>query len=339
MAQVRDIGVDLGTSHVLIYAKGNGIIARQPAIVAMERDSRRPIAIGHEAENMVGRTPNNVVAMRPFKNGTLADFELANIMLQNMLHQAIGKHFFARPRAVLSLPTGVNDTEKRSMISAMFDAGMRKTELIEKPIAAALGMGIPFEKAEGNLIVEMAAGCTDIAVLALGQVSVSDCVQIGGDYFDDAIIRYIRKKHNLLIGERTAEELKINIGCAVPRSEEVSMEVTGRSLVSGLPKTLAVTTDEICEALQQPVSDLIDAIQGVLEHTPPQLMNDIFVNGIFFSGGAAALTGLTTAVSSVLHLPCQMADDPQTAVVLGCGMAVEDGSILKALRSDRRVRF
>ena len=340
MARANDIGIDLGTSNVLIYAKGRGVVLREPAVVAIERDSRKPLAVGKDAYRMIGKTPANVIAMRPLRNGTMVDAELAGVMLQYFTAQVVKKRAFARPRAVIAVPTAVNDAEKRQIISAMFDAGMRRTQILDKPIAAALGIGIPFEDAYGTMIVEMAAGCTDISVLSMGQVAVSDCVQIGGDYFTDAIIRYVRRKHNLLIGERTAEELKVNIGCAMPRGEDVSMEVTGRNLISGLPKVQAITTTEIYEALQEPVADLIEAIQGVLEHTPPQLTNDVFEDGIILSGGAAALTGLPEAIYQVLHVPCGAADDPQAAVVMGCGRAVEDPAGLRdLLGGGRRSRF
>ena len=336
MAQVSDIGIDLGTSNVLIYMKGKGIVLREPAVVAIARDTRKPLAVGSDAFRMLGRTPGNVLALRPLHNGTMGDFELCRIMLQYFTQQVVGKRLFARPRAVISLPTGVNEVEKRSILSVMFDAGMRKTNLLDRRLAAALGVGLPCEEAYGTMIVDMSAGATDIAVLSMGQVAVSDCVPIGGDYFDDAIIRYVRKKHNLLIGERTAEELKINIGCAVPKTDEIAMDVTGRHLISGLPKTITVTTTEIYEALKEPVAELIEAIQGVLEHTPPQLANDVFVDGIVFTGGAAALTGLCEAVYNVLHVPCGVADDPQTSVVMGCGRAIEDGASLKHLLGDAR---
>lgn len=336
MAKVVDIGIDLGTSNVLIYARGRGIVMREPAVVAVERDTRKPIAVGSDAYKMIGRTPGNLLVLRPLRNGTMADFDLCRIMLQYLVGQAEGRHFFGRPRAVISVPTGVNDVEKRSIISAMFDAGMRKTQLLERPIAAALGIGLPFEEAYGSMVVDMGAGATDIAVLSMGQVAVADCVPVGGDSFDDAIIRYLRKKHNLLIGERTAEELKINIASAVPLADTVAMEVTGRHLISGLPKTQTVTSDEICEAIREPVNQLIESIQVVLEHTPPQLTNDVFEYGIIFTGGAASLSGLCEAVYSVLHIPCGVADDPQTSVVMGCGKVVDDPAGLKHLLSDTR---
>lgn len=336
MAQVADIGVDLGTSNVLIYMKGKGILERHPAVVAVERDTRKPLAVGKDAYRMIGRTPGNVIALRPLRNGTVVDFDMARIMLQQFVADAIGKHFFNRPRAILSVPTGVNDVEKRSLISAMFDAGVRKTQLLEKPIAAALGVGLPFDRPYGTMIVDMGAGATDIAVLSMSEIAIADYVQLGGDSFDDAIIRYIHKKHNLLLGERTAEELKINIGSAVPRLDDVSMKVTGRDLVTGLPKNLEVTSAEVYQALREPVSKLIEAIQAVLERTPPQLTNDVFQDGIIFTGGAASLTGLCEAVYQVLHTPCGVADDPQTSVVNGCGRVVEEPGLYKHLLNGRR---
>ena len=336
MAQVNDIGVELGTSNVLIYMKGKGIMLREPAVVAVERDSRKILAVGSDAYRMIGRTPGNVVAVRPLRQGTVADFELTSTMLRYFVSNVVGRRLFARPRAVVSVPSGVNEVEKRSIISIMFDAGMRRTQLLDRPIAAALGVGIQFEEAYGSMIVDMGAGVTDIAVLSMGEVVVSSCVPIGGDYFDDAIIRYLRKKHNLLIGERTAEEIKINIGCAVPQVSDISMDVTGRNLISGLPKTQSVTTGEIYEALKDAIGELIEAIQAVIERTPPQLASDIFDDGIVFSGGAAALTGLTEAVYAALRIPCGVADDPQTSVVMGCGRALEDLSGMKHLLENRK---
>ena len=336
MAQINDIGIDLGTSNVLIYMKGKGIVLREPAVVAIERESKKVLAVGGDAYRMIGRTPGSVLAVRPLRQGTVSDFELTSTMLRYFVSSVIGRRMFARPRAVISVPSGVNEVEKRSIISIMFDAGMRRTQLLDRPIAAALGVGLQFQEAYGTMIVDMGAGVTDIAVLSMGEVVVASCVPIGGDYFDDAIIRYLRKKYNLLIGERTAEEIKVNIGCAVPQANEISMDVTGRNLISGLPKTQAIATGEIYEALKDPISELIEAIQAVIERTPPQLASDIFEDGIVFSGGAAALTGLSEAVYAALHVPCGVADDPQTSVVMGCGRALEDLSGMKHLLGDAR---
>ncbi len=336
MAQINDIGVDLGTSNVLIYMKGKGIMLREPAVVAVERESKKILAVGSDAYRMIGRTPGNVLAVRPLRNGTVSDFELTSTMLRYFVGNVVGRRLFARPRAVVSVPSGVNEVEKRSIISIMFDAGMRRTQLLDRPVAAALGVGMQFEEAYGSMIVDMGAGVTDIAVLSMGEVVVSSCIPIGGDYFDDAIIRYLRKKHNLLIGERTAEEIKINIGCAVPQAGDITMDVTGRNLISGLPKTQSIATSEIFEALKEPVGELIEAIQAVIERTPPQLASDIFDDGIIFTGGASALKGLTEAVYAALRIPCGVADDPQTSVVMGCGRALEDLQGMKHLLGDGR---
>ncbi len=336
MAQVNDIGVDLGTSNVLIYMKGKGIVLREPAVVAVERESKKILAVGSDAYRMIGRTPGNVMAVRPLRQGTVSDFELTSTMLRYFVGNVVGRRLFARPRAIVSVPSGVNEVEKRSIISIMFDAGMRRTQLLDRPVAAALGVGVQFEEAYGSMIVDMGAGVTDIAVLSMGEVVVSSCVPIGGDYFDDAIIRYLRKKHNLLIGERTAEEIKINIGSAVPQVSDITMDVTGRNLISGLPKTQSVTTSEVYEALKDPVMELVEAIQAVIERTPPQLASDIFDDGIVFSGGASSLTGLTEAIYTALRIPCGVADDPQTSVVMGCGRALDDLAGMKHLLESRK---
>lgn len=336
MAKINDIGIDLGTSNVIIYMKGKGIVLREPAVVAIERESKKVLAVGSDAYRMIGRTPSNVLAVRPLRQGTVGDFELTSTMLRYFVGNVIGRRMFSRPRAVISVPSGVNEVEKRSIISIMFDAGMRRTQLLDRPIAAALGVGIPFQEAYGTMIVDMGAGVTDIAVLSMGEVVVSSCVPIGGDYFDDAIIRYLRKKHNLLIGERTAEEIKITAGSAIPGANKAPMDVTGRNLISGMPKTMTIAPEDIYEALKEPVSELIEAIQAVIERTPPQLASDIFEDGIVFSGGAAALSGLSEAVYAALKVPCGVADDPQTSVVMGCGLALEDLAGMKHLLGDGR---
>ena len=257
-------------------------------------------------------------------------------MLRYFVVKVVGKRIFNRPRAVISLPTGVNEVEKRSIISTMFDAGMRRTQLLEKPIAAALGSGLPIDEAYGSMIVDVGAGVTDVAVLSVGQAVVADCTKVGGDMFDDAIIRHLRRKHNFLIGERTAEELKINIGSAIPRPENLYLEVTGRNLLTGLPKTMRVTSDEITEALDEPLQTFIESIHAVLERTPAELAADIFENGIFFTGGGSELPGLCEAVSEALKIPCTCADDPQTSVVMGCGQALEDPNLGRFLDDGRR---
>ena len=307
MASAADIGIDLGTSNVLIYARGKGIVLNEPAVVALERDTRSIRAIGTEAHRMIGRTPSSIAALRPLREGMVSDFELTSSMLHYFVTQVIGKRMFARPRAVLSLPSGVNEMEKRSISAIMFEAGARRTQLLDRPVAAAIG-----------------AGMTDIAVLSLGRVIVSDAAKLGGDHFDDAIIRYLRRKHNLLIGERTAEELKINLGSAMPRAEQMYLDVTGRNLISGLPKLMRITSDEIYEAIDDPLTALIEAIHAVLEHTPAELAADVFDNGIVLSGGGARLSGLADAISTALKVDCRVADNPQECVATGCGLTLEN---------------
>ncbi|MBQ9326663.1 MAG: rod shape-determining protein [Clostridia bacterium] len=336
MAQVNDIGIDLGTSQVLIYKKGRGIVLREPAVVAVDRDNNKILAVGSDAYRLIGRTPGNIQAVRPLRNGTILDFSLTQAMLHGFTRLAIGRHILARPRAVISVPTGVSETEKRAIISIMFDAGVRKTQLLDRPIAAALGIGLHFQEAYGNMIVDMGAGATDIAVLSMGDVVVASCVPLGGDAFDDAIIRYLRKKHNLLVGERTAENIKIDLGSAVQPAEPIEMEVTGRNLVSGLPKSQMISSLEIYEALHDTVGDLIEALEAVIERTPPQLTSDIFEEGIVLSGGAAQLSGLADAIYQVLDIPCGVADDPQTSIVMGCGQALEDTAAMREYLSDGR---
>ncbi len=326
MAAADDIGIDLGTSNVLIYARNKGIALNEPAVVALERDSRAIRAIGTDAHRMIGRTPGNIIAMRPLANGAMGDFELASTMLHYFVAETIGKRMFSRPRAVLSLPSGVNEMEKRSMITVMFEAGVRRTQLLDRPIAAAIGAGVHVNDAYGSMIVDIGAGMTDIAVLSLGKVVVSDMPMIGGDRFDDAIAKYLRRKHNLLIGPRTAEDLKNNITSAMPRAEQLYMEVTGRNLISGLPKLMRINSDEMFEAIDEPLTQLIEAIHAVLEHTPAELAADVFDNGIVLSGGGAQLSGLEDAISAALKVRCHVADNPQECVARGCGMALEKAS-------------
>ncbi len=336
MAQISDLGIDLGTSNVLIYQKNKGIVLRQPAVVAIERVSKKVLAVGTDAYRMIGRTPGNVLALRPLRQGVVSDFELTNTMLRHFMSMVIGKRIFGRPRVVLSAPSGVNEAEKSSLISILFDAGAKRTQLLDRPIAAAMGVGMDFQKPYGCMVVDMGAGVTDIAVLASGQVIEAASVCYGGDYFDDAIIRYLRKKHNLLIGERTAEEVKITLGSAVPPISSLTEDVTGRDLLSGLPKTMSIASSEIYEACKDAVADLIESIQGVIERTPPQLASDIFEDGIVLTGGAASLSGLPEAIYNELHIPCGVADDPQTSVVLGCGRALDNLNAYKNVLTDSR---
>ena len=339
MASISDIGIDLGTSQILIYQKGKGIVLREPTVVAIDRDTRNVLAFGEEAYRMLGRTPSSILAIRPLRDGMISDFELVSFMLKSFVGKVIGRRLFARPHAILALPTTVNEMEKRSLMSTMFNAGMQRTQLFNRSLAAALGAGLPMDEHYGSMIVDISAGVTDIAVISNGKIAVSDCVKAGGDRFDDAIIRHLRRKHNLLIGERTAEELKINIGTAIPRSEHLFMDITGRNLITGLPKTMRITADDITEAIDEPLQQLIESIHGVLEHTPAELAADIFDYGIMLSGGGSKLFGLCEAISEILKVPCTRSEEPQDDVVMGCGRALENMRDLGRFLDDGRRRF
>lgn len=338
MATVLDIGIDLGTASVVIYGKGKGVVLNEPAVIAIDRETRNVLAVGEEARRMVGRTPGNIVAMRPLGDGMIADFEMASAMLRYFVAKAVGKRILGGPRVIMSVPAGVNEVERHSLTASLFEAGARRTRLMERPVAAALGAGLPIGEAYGEMICDIGGGVTDIAVLSLGRVIVRDTVKIGGDQFDDAIIRYIRRKHNLLLGEITAEDLKINIGSAIPRAEQFYMEVTGRNLLTGLPKIMRITSDEITEAIDEPLQALLEAIHAVLEHTPAELVADIFESGITLSGGGAQLSGLCEAVALSLKVECRLADDPQECVARGCGLTLENWSEYGQFLGERRRR-
>lgn len=338
MATVLDIGVDLGTASVVIYGKGKGVVLNEPAVIAFDRETRNVLAVGEEARRMMGRTPGNIVAMRPLGDGMIADFELASAMLRYFVTKVVGKRILGGPRVLISMPAGVNEVERHSIMTSLFEAGARRTQLMERPIAAAIGAGLPIGEAYGQMVCDIGGGVTDIAVMAQGRIIVRDSVKIGGDLFDDAIIRYIRRKHNLLIGELTAEDLKINVGSAVPRSEQFYMEVTGRNLISGLPKVMRITSDEITEALDEPIQALLEAIHAVLEHTPAELVADIFESGIVLSGGGAQLAGLCEAVALALKVDCHLAEDAQECVARGCGLTLENLSEYGQFLGDRKKR-
>ena len=342
MATVQEIGVDLGTASVVIYGKGKEVVLCEPAVIAFDRDSRNVLAVGQPARDMMGRTPSNIAAIRPLQNGMIADMDMACTMLRYFVQQAAGKRRIGGPKILISVPTGVNEMERHRITTSLFETGARRTQLIERPIAAALGAGLPImEEPYGQMIVEVGGGTTDIAVISQGQIIASNrdsANRIGGDAFDDAIVRYIRRKHNLLIGELTAEDLKISIGSALPRGEQFYMEITGRNLISGLPKVMRITSDEITEALDDPLHDLLEAIQAVLEKTPAELLADIFETGITLTGGGAQMSGLSDAVSMALKVDCQVADNPQECVARGCGLTLENWSEYSQFLSDRRRR-
>ena len=332
MAQAAgDLGIDLGTSNVVVFMKGRGVVFREPSVVAVDRETNNIIAFGTEAYRMIGRAPSNVSIIRPLAQGEMIDFELTNSMLRYYITSITGKHFLARPRAVMAVPSGVKEMEKKALISAMFDAGLRRTQLLDRTIAAALGAQLNFLGSYGSLVADMSAGGTDIAVLCNSSVTVMSSVPVGGDHFDDSVIRYLRKKHNLLIGERTAEQVKMTLGGAVRRNPKVVMDVTGRNLISGLPKTLTIDSDEIYEALVDNVNELIEGVQVVIERTPPQLASDIFEGGLTLTGGASGLYGLAECISDVLKIPCQVAQDAKDCVVLGCAKVLMNPAGMRQL--------
>ena len=287
-----DIGIDLGTASVLVYIKGKGVVLKEPSVVAFDRDTNKIKAIGEEARLMLGRTPGNIVAVRPLRQGVISDYTVTEKMLKYFIQKAVGKQRFRKPRISVCVPSGVTEVEKKAVEDATYQAGARDVAIIEEPIAAAIGAGIDISRPCGNMIVDIGGGTTDIAVISLGGTVVSTSVKIAGDDFDDAIIRYMRKKHNLLIGERTAEDIKIKIGSAYKRPETVSLEVRGRNLVTGLPKTITVTSEETEEALKEITSQIVEAVHSVLEKTPPELAADIADRGIVLTGGGCLLYGL-----------------------------------------------
>lgn len=319
-----DIGIDLGTASVLVYVKGKGVVLKEPSVVAFDRDTNKIKAIGEEARLMIGRTPGNIVAVRPLRQGVISDYTVTEKMLKYFIQKAVGKTFFGRkPRISVCVPSGVTEVEKKAVEDATYQAGAREVAIIEEPIAAAIGAGIDIAKPCGNMIVDIGGGTADIAVISLGGTVVSTSIKTAGDDFDEALVRYMRKKHNLLIGERTAEDIKINIGTAYKRPEVYSMEVRGRNLVTGLPKTITVTSEETEEALRETTSQIVEAVHGVLEKTPPELAADISDRGIVLTGGGALLQGLEELIEEKTGINTMTADDPMTAVAIGTGQFVE----------------
>jgi rod shape-determining protein MreB len=318
-----DIGIDLGTASVLVYIKGKGVVLKEPSVVAFDRDTNKIKAIGEEARLMLGRTPGNIVAVRPLRQGVISDYTVTEKMLKYFIQKAVGKQRFRKPRISVCVPSGVTEVEKKAVEDATYQAGAREVTIIEEPIAAAIGAGIDISRPCGNMIVDVGGGTTDIAVISLGGTVVSTSVKIAGDDFDDAIVRYMRKKHNLLIGERTSEDIKIKIGSAYRRPESVSMEVRGRNLVTGLPKTISVTSEETEEALRDTTAQIVEAVHSVLEKTPPELAADIADRGIVLTGGGCLLYGLEELIEEKTGITTMTSEDPMTAVAIGTGKFVE----------------
>lgn len=329
----NDIGIDLGTASVLVYVKGKGIVLKEPSVVAVDTGSKQLLAVGEEARRMLGRTPGNIIAIRPLRDGVISDYDMTEKMLRHFLDSVCKKRIF-KPRVMICVPSGVTEVEERAVIDASTQAGASKTYLIEEPIAAAIGAGIDISKPSGTMIVDIGGGTTDIAVISLGGIVVSESIKVAGDKFDEAIIKYIRKKHNILIGERTAEQLKINIGCVFERTEEdkkvrsESTEIRGRSLVSGLPKTITITADEMYEAFEEPAFSIVDAVKAVLEKTPPELVGDISEKGIVMTGGGSLIWGLDRLISRETGIHCEIAEDAISCVAIGTGKSLDMLDIL-----------
>ncbi len=319
----EDIGIDLGTATVEVFVKGKGIIIKEPAMVAIERNSRNIRAVGMDAKRMHGRTPPNILTMRPLRNGSVEDIEVTERMMRYFINSAVDRKIFVRPRVLVCVPSTLKEVEQRTISEVLLDAGARNAKILDSAVAGAKGAGLDISHSYGNMIVDIGGGLTDIAVIASEKVVVRSTVKVCGDSMDATIIRYLRRKHNLLIGERSAEELKLTIGAAVQRTERLSMDVTGRNLVSGLPKTIRIHSDEIQEAMEEQIQSLIEEIHAVLERTPPELAADVFDYGITLIGGGSQLFGLPEVLSQKLKVECRMTDNPEDAVALGIGKVLE----------------
>ncbi|MGV8147081.1 MAG: rod shape-determining protein [Alkaliphilus sp.] len=325
----KNIGIDLGTANTLVYVQGKGIVVREPSVVAIRNDTKTVLAVGREAKRMIGRTPGNIVAIRPMRDGVIADFDITQNMLKYFIRKAYQRKGIVRPRVIVCVPSGVTEVEKRAVEEATYLAGAREAYLIEEPMAAAIGAGLPVEEPTGSMVVDIGGGTTEIAIISLGGIVTSRSIRVGGDELDEAIINYIKREYKLMIGERTAEAVKISIGSAFPKEKDEKMLVRGRGLVSGLPKTLEITSKEILNALKEPISQIIDAIKYTLERTPPELAADIMEFGIMLTGGGAMLNGLVELVHKETNMPVQVAEEPLDCVALGTGKAIEEINILK----------
>jgi len=327
-----DIGIDLGTANTLVYVKGQGVVLCEPSVVAIDRSTHQVLAVGEEAKRMLGRTPGNITAIRPMKDGVIADFDITEAMLRYFIRKVHRKNRLVSPRVVIAVPSGITEVEKRAVKDSAERAGARSpVYLVEEPIAAAIGVGLPIHEPSGNMIIDIGGGTTEIAVISLSGIVFSKSIRIAGDEFDEAIISHLKKTYNLMIGERTAEEIKIKIGSAYPMEEETSMEVKGRDILAGLPKTITVTSEEVREALSETLAAILEAIRIALERTPPELCSDLIDRGLILAGGGALLRGLDKLISEETGLPVHIADDPLTAIALGTGRYLSDFRLLKRL--------
>ena len=328
----NDLAIDLGTANTLVYAKGRGIVSSEPSVVAVQTDARgvsRVRAVGKEAKGMLGRTPDSIRAVRPLKDGVIADFEIAEAMLRYFIQRAHDRSTLLRPRIVISVPSGITEVEKRAVRESALSASAREVYLIEEPMAAAIGAGLPITEPSGNMVIDIGGGTTEVAVISLSGIVYAASVRVGGDKMDEAILHYLKRKHNLLIGERTAERIKIEVGTAYPAEEIRSVAVKGRDLVAGVPRTLEINTEDIREALSEPVNAIVEAAKIALERTPPELAADIADKGIVLTGGGALLEGIDSLLREATGLPIMLAEDPFTAVVMGCGRFLDEPDLLR----------
>lgn len=329
------IGIDLGTSNVRIFVKGKGIVLVEPSVVAVNKNSGEILAIGEEANAMLGRAPSNIAVVRPLRDGVISSYHDTERMLRFFLRKVIGRRLFTKPSVMICVPSGVTDVERRALIEVAEEAGARRASLIEEPIAAAIGAGIDIAAPSGSMIIDIGGGTTDVAVISLGGMVIHESLKVAGDKLDEAVLRYMKKKHDLLIGERTAEEIKVNIGSAYPREEPVHMEVTGRNLISGLPKSLVLNSNDTIEAFEEPLTAMLETVHNVLERTPPELSSDISQSGICMTGGGSLMYGLDRLISIKTGLPCYVADDAIACVSIGTGQSVD----IAGLMSDSAVQY
>jgi rod shape-determining protein MreB len=322
----NDVAIDLGTANTLVYLKGKGIVLNEPSVVAVDRTTGRVIAVGKEAKSMLGRTPDEIVAVRPLKDGVIADFEKTEDLLREFIQKALRRRTWVRPRIIICVPSGITEVEKRAVQDSAQHAGAREVLLVPEPIAAAIGVGLPVGKPSGNMIIDIGGGTTEIAVMALNSIVNQQSIRVGGDEMDEAIVQYVKKAYNLLIGEQTAEQIKIKIGSAFRLEQEEEMEIKGRDLVAGIPKTMKISSVEVREALSEPLQQIVDALMQSLEKTPPELASDIVDRGIVMTGGGSLLRGIDMLLREATNLPITVAEDPLSCVVLGTGKILDDPS-------------
>ncbi len=333
----NDIGIDLGTANTLVYVKGQGIVLNEPSVVAIEKSTGKVLAIGSAAKEMMGRTPGSIAAIRPLKDGVIADFDISERLIADFIRRVVKHKFLMKPRVVISVPSGITEVEKRAVRDSAENAGAREVYLIQEPMAAAIGVGLPVDQPSGSMVIDIGGGTSEIAVIALNGIINDTSVRIAGDEFNDAIIMYLKKNYNLLIGELTAEEIKIQIGSAFPLDEELSMEIKGRDLVAGVPKNLTLSSVQVREAISETVDSIVEAVRQALEQTPPELASDILERGIILTGGGALLRGLDKRLRQETNLPVNIADDPLTCVVRGSGKVLSDfAGYSKVLEKSRR---